>query len=73
VSEPAEPVVHAGPDDVSSLRIVGGNIEGASHKGRNVSERIRDGLVPEAYVLVFDLGRPVRRERIFDARADGVA
>jgi hypothetical protein len=40
---------------------------------REIDGRQIDGLIAEAEIIVFDPGRPVRRQRIFEAGAGGPA
>src|SRR6266702_7772704 len=61
---PAEAVVHTDLDGMLVLPATD-----ADHVGRTGG----DGRAAEVVILVFGLGRPVRREHVFEAGADGVA
>src|SRR5450432_882515 len=61
---PVEAVVDAGLDGVLGVGEPGAdNVDGTGQEGR----------AAEIVVLVFELGRPARREHIFEAGADSVA
>src|SRR5258706_12251927 len=61
---PAETVVHANLDGM--LVVPEARTDNRSRPGG-------EGGVAEIVILVFGLGRPVRREHVFEAGADGVA
>src|SRR5690349_12678057 len=60
---PVDAVINAGLEDM----VVGGEAAGRNQR----SGRAEIG-VAEIIILIFGLGRPVRREHVFDADADGV-
>src|SRR5260221_8959588 len=61
---PAEAVVHTDLDGMLVLAAAD-----ADHVGRTGG----DGRAAEVVILVFGLGRPARREHVFEAGADGIA
>src|SRR6201989_2416707 len=61
---PAKAVVDAGLDGVLVIPEAGAD---------DISRTAGEGVATKVVILVLDLGRPVRREHVFETGADGVA